>query len=361
MTEARVTEARAADANLAAALAHWAPRMVANGVDYNDVLATVARVPRWRDWCAEWMRTAARHAALAAAAEARGAKLSAAEAWTRAALCRHFGKFVWFEDRDEYRAAHAATVADYARAAALNGAELVAIPYGGTTLAGYLRRPPGAARAPVAWLICGLDSVKEEFAFFEEIFHARGMATLCIDGPGQGEGEVLPIEPAYENVAGAVCDWLAARADVDGARVGAVGISLGGYYAARAAAFEPRLCAAASVGGPYDFGAVFDAAPLLTREALRIRCHASDLDQARARAGALTLAGAAGRIERPFCIVFGARDRLIPPAQAELLFAEIRSPDKRLEMFPDGNHVCNNIAYAWRPLLADWLAARLAA
>jgi dienelactone hydrolase len=350
-----------ADPNLQAALAHWTPRMVANGVDYNDILATIARVRVWRDWCSEWMRTAARHEEIATAAEARDAPLSAAEAWTRAALCHHFGKFVCFEDMAAYRRAHQGTVADYARAAALNGAERVAIPYRGSTLAGYLRRPPGVARAPVAWIICGLDSVKEEFAFFETLFHARGLATLCLDGPGQGEGESLPIEPAYETVAGAVCDWLAGRADVDGVRLGAVGISLGGYYAARVAALEPRLRAGASVGGPYDFGAVFDTAPLLTRQALQVRFHAPDLAQARERSRALTLDGIAGRIDRPFCIVFGAQDRLIPAAQAERLFAEIGGPDKRLEMFADGNHVCNNIPYAWRPLLADWLAGHLAA
>lgn len=351
----------AADSNLAAALAHWTPRLVANGVDYNDIQTTIARVHAWRDWCPQWARTAARHERLATEAAARGAGLSAAEAWTRAALCQHFGKFVYFEDMAAYARAHRATIADYAQAAALNGAEKVAIAYGGTTLAGYLRRPRGIARPPVAWIICGLDSVKEEFAFFEEIFHARGMATLCIDGPGQGEGETLPIEPAYEKVAHAVCDWLGTRKDVDGARVGVVGISLGGYYAARVSAFEPRIAAAASVGGPYDFGAVFDTAPLLTRQALRIRFQAADMAQARDRTQALSLEGVASRITRPFHIVFGAQDRLIPPTQAERLFAEIACPDKQLALFEDGNHVCNNIPYAWRPLVADWLAGHLGA
>jgi hypothetical protein len=29
-------------------------------------------------------------------------------------------------------------------------------------------------------------------------------------------------------------------------------------------------------------------------------------------------------------------------------------------MYPEGNHVCNNIPYKYRPLAADWIAERLA-
>ena len=28
-------------------------------------------------------------------------------------------------------------------------------------------------------------------------------------------------------------------------------------------------------------------------------------------------------------------------------------------LFPEGNHVCNNIPHLYRPLVADWLAAHL--
>ena len=37
------------DPNVRAAIAHWAPRFVANGIDYNDFVSTTARVARWRD------------------------------------------------------------------------------------------------------------------------------------------------------------------------------------------------------------------------------------------------------------------------------------------------------------------------
>jgi len=28
-------------------------------------------------------------------------------------------------------------------------------------------------------------------------------------------------------------------------------------------------------------------------------------------------------------------------------------------MYPDGNHVCNNISYKYRPAMADWMSEQL--
>lgn len=351
------------DSRIESAIAHWGSRLIANGIDYNDFRATTGRLQSWDQWCAEWSRTAARHEALAREAEERGSPISAAEANVRAALCYHFGKFVFFEDMDQYRAASAANVASYMKALDWLDppAVPVAIPYSGTLLPGYLRKPRAMERPPVAIIICGLDSVKEEMHTLEPLFHRRGMATLTFDGPGQGETERLAIEPAFEKVVAAVVDFVAERPDLDGGRIGAAGVSLGGYYAARAAAFEPRLACAAAIGGPYDFGAIWDALPGHTRQAVRVRSHAADLEVARAKAQELTLKQAASRIEMPFLTIFGRQDRLIPPEQAERLHAEIPSQAKRLVMYEEGTHVCNNMPFAWRPLVSDWMADHLKA
>jgi 2,6-dihydroxypseudooxynicotine hydrolase len=64
------------------------------------------------------------------------------------------------------------------------------------------------------------------------------------------------------------------------------------------------------------------------------------------------------RLRQPLLVVFGKRDRLIPRQQAERVAAE--APDAELVMLEDGNHVCNNMPYRYQPLVADWLAERLA-
>src|SRR5258708_33512275 len=164
--------ARVSDPRVEAAIAQGAPRFTAQAVDYNDFVRTTARIQTWADWCTEWQRTAAEHEALALAAEARQSPLSAADAWIRAAMCHHFGKFVFFDDLDQLRSASMATAADFAHAAPLLDppAEAERIPYAGTSLPGYLRRPHGVSRPPVVLLIAGLDCTKEGFHTFTSLF-----------------------------------------------------------------------------------------------------------------------------------------------------------------------------------------------
>ncbi|HEX3312993.1 MAG TPA: nitrilase-related carbon-nitrogen hydrolase, partial [Streptosporangiaceae bacterium] len=223
---------RARDKRVAAATAHWAARFVANGTSYPDFQATMARITRWDDWCREWGRTAQHYEQLAEDAEAAGRTVTAGEAWRRAALCWHWGKFVFTDHPEEQRAAHERAVACFRRGAgALSPpAEPVRVPYGGTTLAAYLRVPRAVAgvRPPIVIMIPGLDSVKEELQATAEYLLARGLAVIAIDGPGQGEAEYeFPIEPAYERVVTAVADYLKGRDDLDPDRMGVFGVSLG--------------------------------------------------------------------------------------------------------------------------------------
>jgi 2,6-dihydroxypseudooxynicotine hydrolase len=349
------------DERVATAAAHWGARFTANGTDYGDFVATMDRITRWDDWCGEWGNSARRYERLAESAEAAGQLLTAAGAWRRAAMCWHWGKFVFVDHPDEQRAAHDRTVACYRRgAAALTPpAELVRIPYAGTTLPAYLRVPAmQAGRAPIVIMLPGLDSTKEELQATAEYLLARGLATIAIDGPGQGESEYqLPIEPAYERVAAAVVDYLAGRPDVDADNIGAFGVSLGGYYAARCAAYEPRLKATVALAGPYRFDFDWDDLPPQTRATFRVRSGAASEAEARKRAGLLTLEEAAKRIIGPLLVVGGGKDRLIPAYHAERLVSEAQEAE--LVIYPDGSHGVTNRAYESRSRMADWLAGHL--
>ncbi|HUF81331.1 MAG TPA: prolyl oligopeptidase family serine peptidase, partial [Burkholderiales bacterium] len=181
------------------------------------------------------------------------------------------------------------------------------------------------------------------------------------DGPGQGEAEYeLPVRPDYENVTGPVIDWLEKRGDLDADRIGIWGISLGGYYGPRTVAFEKRIKACISNCGPYDWGALWDRLPALSREAFRVRSHSADEAQARERANRFTLKNIADRIECPLFVIAGGLDRLCPPEDARRLAAEARGPVKLL-VIEDGNHVAHNRPYRYRPQSADWMAERLGA
>jgi pimeloyl-ACP methyl ester carboxylesterase len=350
------------DERVQAAINNWAPRFTSQGVDYNDFVRTTAGVERWDEWLDAWCATADMHADLAREAESLGRTLSAGEAWVRAALCYHFAKFVWMVDMDKYRAtADKAVSSLYAAHKHLDPtAERLEIPAEGMTMAGNLRRPAGTDHPPLVILLPGLDSTKEEFFNWENVYLKRGLATLSLDGPGQGEtGYTTHIRPDYEVAVSAALDHLQGRSDLDLDRVGLVGVSMGGYYAPRAAAFEPRIKAVAPIGGPYSFGECWDQLPPITRETFVHHSGAANEEEGRQKALQLDLAGVAKRVTQPMLVVFGKLDRLIPWQHAERLADD--APNATLVMYPDGNHVCNNIPYKYRPLVGDWMKEQLAA
>lgn len=351
------------DARVRAAISHWAPRFVANGVPLTDFQEVTAACERWEDWCAAWSARAAVHERFGDEALANGFRLSAAEHWTRAAVCYHFGKFLFVNDPAQMRAAHERAVACRTKALphASPPGERVAIPYERRHLYGILRKPAGVARPPVVVMCMGLDSAKEETDAYETPFLARGLATLAFDGPGQGEGEAdFAIRGDYEVPVRAVMDYVASRADLDAARAGIWGVSLGGYYAPRAAAYEKRVKACIALSGPFVWSDDWPLLTDLTREAFRVRARCATLEAAERHARTLTLAEAAGNIDCPLYIVAGKLDRIVPWQDGEKLARAARGPVV-FNLIADGNHVANNRAYAWRAQSADWMAKQLQA
>ncbi|MDA8542551.1 alpha/beta fold hydrolase [Rhodobacteraceae bacterium] len=346
------------DTRLASATAHWSHRFVTNGVPLADFQDVTGSLQTWDGWCAAWVDRGHIHNALAQQASQVGHMRSAAGHWNTAAVCYHFGKFLFVHDRAQMKAAHDLAIA--ARNAALPHldppGERVAIPYGERTLYANLRCPRGVVRPPVVVMVMGLDSAKEEMHTNEQLFLERGMATLAFDGPGQGEAEYdLPICPEFEKPVAAAIDWLETRDDIDPERIGIWGVSLGGYSAPRAAAYEPRIKACISLTGPFDFAEAFDRAPPLTRNAFIARSFSDSPEAARDVAARMTLVEAAPLIRCPLHVVGGALDRVLPPEHAERL-ANSASGLTVLTMIPDGTHVANNRPYKYRPRVADWMS-----
>lgn len=359
----------AKDKRVEIAIHHWAPRFVSSGVPLTDFEEVTAGISRWDDWCTAWSARAAIHEALGRQALAEGFKLSAGEHLNRAAMLYHFGKFMFVHDLDQMKRAHRKVIECRGLALPLLPfpGERVEIPYLGKTLAGTLRKPaggeegmrPSVARPPVVVMCMGLDSTKEEMDVYEGIFLARGMATLAFDGPGQGEAEYdIPIRGDYEVAVKAVVDYIGTRPDLDAKRVGLWGVSLGGYYAARAAAFEKRAQACISLSGPYNWVETFDGRNELSREAFRVRSHSKTMEAAREVAKTLTLEGVAKRITCPIYVVGGELDNLTPPHNAQRIASEVSGPCELL-IVKGGNHVANNRRYMFQTQTADWMAQRL--
>ncbi|HTX91209.1 MAG TPA: prolyl oligopeptidase family serine peptidase [Anaerolineales bacterium] len=349
------------DERVTSAIANWAPRFTSQGVDYNDFVRTTRRIEGWNDWCREWCATGDMHTALAHPAYEKGNRISAGEAFVAAALCYHFAKFMFQDHPGEYKAAGRKSIEAFAQGLRLldpSGVR-IEIPFEGAILYGTLRRPQGADRPPLVLLLPGLDSTKEEFFYWEEVFLKRGLATFSLEGPGQGEcGALMHIRPDYETAVSAALDFLGKRKDIDMKRVGMAGVSLGGFYSERAAAFEDRVKAAVGNCGPWSWAECWPHLPQLSKDAYIYHSGSRDEAEAVKKAGELSLDGVAQKIKQPLLIIHGKMDRIVPWEQAKKIAAAVGA-NAQLALFEDGNHVCNNIPSVYRPLTADWLNEKL--
>ncbi|MEU3164371.1 alpha/beta hydrolase [Streptosporangium sp. NPDC006930] len=135
--------------------------------------------------------------------------------------------------------------------------EKVKFTAGGITLFGDLRIPAGPGPHPGVVLTGPFTGTRDQVT---GLYAARltdaGYATLAFDHRNWGESGGQPRN--HEDPQGKLEDLRAAvsllrsRPEVDGDRIGALGICLGGGYALRFAAFDPRVKAFAGVAGAYN-------------------------------------------------------------------------------------------------------------
>ena len=143
--------------------------------------------------------------------------------------------------------------------------EPIAIPYEGTTMAGYFfhaRSPHGRTADPAPRktliLVNGSDgAVTDMWRFGAAAAIERGWNALTFDGPGQNAAlhrQHIFFRADWEHVISPVVDWLLQRPDVDGERIAIAGISQAGYWVPRALAFEHRIAAAVADPGVVRVG-----------------------------------------------------------------------------------------------------------
>lgn len=367
------------DDKLTAVVRNWYPRFLANGIDYLDLARTLEQVADWSQWADAWTATADTYERLGDEAEAAGHRVTAAEHLRRASLTLQFAQFVLTDDPDRRQALQRRMSDVYRRAAPLLDPPAVAVSVGygdGRQVVGYLRVPSGADlaggdRPGLAVLMPGLESTKEQFSTYEPYFLRRGVATLSVEGPGQGEGGAghatgTPFRDAlYATAMAAVGAALPGLGQVDANRVVVVGTSFGGYLALAHGPELPGLRGIVDIAGPYDLRAFGDL-QAVTRDGFRDLVGASDEQEAAALLHDVSLDGRLERIEQlevPVLVVHGERDTIIDVAHARRVVDGLAHLGDRLtaRLEPEGNHSCNNLATVLRPYVADWVADRLAA
>jgi pimeloyl-ACP methyl ester carboxylesterase len=275
--------------------------------------------------------------------------------------------------------------------------EKLSVPFGAHRL-NAVYYPPTAAtpRAPLIMFCGGSDTTVEELYFFlVAAARARGYAVLTFEGPGQGAAlreQKLIMTPDWEKPTAAVLDaFLAGHARP--ARTVLVGLSLGGYLAARAAAFEPRLDGLVAYDVFFDGREVGERTlPVAARLARRVglgglvnalaplrarfdpasawalytggwifgKSRALDVVDALA---AYRLDGVAARIRQDVLVLAGEEDQFVPVSQAEQFrraLVNARSVTVRVYDRRSGGseHSQLGAMTLWQADLFDWIATR---
>lgn len=335
-----------------------------------------------RAWFEEWARMAETVEKVGRDRAAVGKNASAAAYLFRAAHYYHVGER-FLQPKDAAGLAAYKRGVDCFRDAAARirrpRIEHVEIPYEGVSLPALFVHPEGATgRAPALVFFDGFD-VTKEIQYFKGVpdLVARGIACLLVDGPGNGEAirfRNLPLHHETERYATPAYEYLAKRPEIDATRIGVMAISLGGYYAPRAGAFEPRFAACIAWGAQWDYYAVWkDRLDRITRgetpslsvpwEHLLWIFGVTTKEEALKKLEGFRLDGVVQKIRCPFLLVHGEGDVQIPLATAQKCFDAVGSTKKTFKVFTrdeGGYHHCQTdnvsigVAYMW-----DWLEEAL--
>lgn len=333
-----------------------------------------------RAFRAAWEGAADQLITLATEDKARGHMLSAGDKLGRAATYLLTAERLQAHDAPGRLALYHRFLDTFAEGLTLarENCQRVEIPYEGKHLSALFVPAEGVeGPQPVLVQVNGLDSTKEMKyrVGLPGWLAKRGVASLIVDQPGTGEAlrlHGLTARFDSEHWASRIVDWLETRDDIDPARIGMEGVSLGGYYCPRAVAFEPRFACGAIWGANHDWRDVQKRR--LEREGDFPVPHywnhvmwvwgARDMDHFMELAEQVHLDGVLDRIRVPFLVTHGEKDSQIPLKWAHRTYEQlVNSPRRELKVFTDReggvqHSSFDNSANAGA-FIADWVAGAL--
>jgi pimeloyl-ACP methyl ester carboxylesterase len=327
-----------------------------------------------------WIRVADQVAHNASVDEAAGRLLSAGTKYGRAATYYLSAERMQSRDYAPRWIAYDKGLALYRKHVKLRGlhVEFVDIPFGESAFPAIFMHDGSGAPRPALVSCNGLDSMKEQvnMAGHGQANLERGINTLFVDQPGTGEAlRKRGLTAVYdtERWATPALEYLAGRSDVIANKIGIFGLSLGGYYAPRAAANEPRYALCAVMGANHCWGELQKRR--LQREGENPVPHywshvmwvwgKQSVEEFMAYAEQVTLDGQLDKLRMPFLVTHGSGDRQIPVTDAHRSYEQaINSRKRELRIFTPADfeieHCGADNGTGMRDYIADWCAETFA-
>ncbi|GAB3580877.1 hypothetical protein GCM10027445_51870 [Amycolatopsis endophytica] len=347
-------------------------QVAVGGADLFECARTAARIGNTSTdgevWQREWSRTAEEITAAAETALAEGNLTTARRAFQRSgSYWRHSEFFLDTADPRREQAYRNGT-RNFQKAAELSGGliERIEVPFEGVTMDGYFVKPDASGTPrPTVLFLGGADSWAEELYFMGGTeFPSRGLNVVLVDTPGRGSSlrfKKLYSRPDYEVPVAAVLDFITQRPDVDTDRIGLAGVSFGGYYAPRAAAFEPRVKAVAAWCGTWSILTDFyEFYPPLQKQLQWLTGSADDA-QARHKLAEFTLDGVAQKLTIPVYVMHGTDDLIMDIKGARRFIDALASNDVTADIYDGAGslHCSYDYFSVATARLADWFVHRL--
>ncbi|WAH97293.1 alpha/beta hydrolase family protein [Arthrobacter sp. MMS18-M83] len=347
-------------------------QVAVGGSDLFECTRTAARIGNETTdeeiWQREWARTAQETADLGEIEAEKGHIATARKAFFRScSYWRHSEFFLRsFDPRREE--AYIKGTTNFQRAVEMSEGilERIHVPFEGVTMDGYIMRPDNSGQArPTVILLGGADSWAEELIFLGgNQFPERGMNVVVVDTPGRGSSlrfKQLYSRYDYEVPVAAIIDYLETRPDVDANRIGLAGVSYGGYYAPRAAAFEPRVKAVAAWCGTWSILRDFYEFYPPLQEQLQWLTGATDDTEASEKLAKFTLEGVAEKIKVPVYVMHGTHDIVMDIDGAKQFLENLTSDDVTADIYDGAGSLHCSYDYLAVAVsrLTDWFADRI--
>lgn len=348
--------------------------------DLDELAETVTRLEgtTQEKWVPVWREVGRRHEEEGDRAEAKGDYEDARRAYLQAKTYYAIGRFP-----GEISELKAEVSRDCARAYEKASRhldpplEVVDVPHESMAIRSHFRAPHGAGAGspvPAVLIMCGADVFKEDRGWAGDLALANGLASLVMDAPGTGENP-FPWAPSSVTAWEAAIDYLAGRPEVDSDRIGAFGISRGGYSVMQLAGHVPDKVRAvvAIAGHPFGYRMTDEemdefvdhqnrraqwlfgepdgppSFPPTTREA----------EEERFRTWALSELGLVDRIVAPVLMINGKHDHLAPIGNIYFMLEHGPVTGKEARVYADAGHCAFRHQSEWGPASFSWLAEKL--